>query len=410
MSRRRDLPQANSPNFAQRMRETMQTYLGRQGNPLDRGITLRDLIDAGVVELREGFTLGQGSDSLPIRPSSVAVEPDLTPPPQPSGFAVNAAISHVFIEHDEAAYSQGHGHLRTRVYGAIVTSSLPTPVFADAVEVLQFSGAVGSFPSNPGTTWRLWIKWESNDGILSATPAGGTNGLQAITGQDVSSLVQAMTGPGNPFVILTEDTEVDGVLFPAGTYSAQAFIQDAQITTAKIADLAVDDAKIAALSVAKLTTGSVSVGEYMQSTGYVASTSGWRISGGGSAEFSGVVIRGTVYASAGQIGGSTLGSNYIRSTNYSLGESGWNFNANGTGQIGGFAVLADSIQSNNYAAGLTGWQMKSDGSLELNSGIFRGMLNVRSATSGARQEITSDAIKVFDANGVTRVQIGDLDV
>jgi hypothetical protein len=38
------------------------------------------------------------------------------------------------------------------------------------------------------------------------------------------------------------------------------------------------------------------VGQYIQSTGYVAGSAGWRINGTGAAEFSGVVVRGTVYA------------------------------------------------------------------------------------------------------------------
>jgi hypothetical protein len=44
MSNRNDLPQPNASNFNQRLRETIQTYLGRQGDPLDRGLTLRDLV------------------------------------------------------------------------------------------------------------------------------------------------------------------------------------------------------------------------------------------------------------------------------------------------------------------------------------------------------------------------------
>lgn len=387
MSRRRDLPQANSPNFSARLRETVQTYLGRQGNPLDRGITLRDLVDAGVVQLREGFTIGPGTDTLPIRPGAPApapappdggggavYEPDLTPPPSPSGFAVTAAITHVFIEHDPALYGQGHGHLRTRVFGAIVTPALPNPVFADAIELLQFPGTVGTFPSNPGVTWRLWITWESRDGVQSVAPAGGTNGLEAITGLDVSSLVEAMTGPGNPFVILTEPTTIDGVVFPAGVYSTQAFIRDLQVTRAKIAALAVDDGKIANLSAGKLTAGSIAVGQYIQSANYVPSSNGWIIRGNGMAEFSGVVVRGTIYANAGQIGGSTIGATYIRSLTYSLGVTGWNFNSDGTGQVGGMALLGDALQTHNFVAGTSGWRLRADGSFEGNNGSFRGTI------------------------------------
>jgi hypothetical protein len=249
---RNDLPNPNAPNFSQRLREAVMTYLGRQGDPLDRGITLRDLIEGGVVKLRAGFTPGQavgGGGALPIAPEVQAEDPDLTPPPTPTGFAVSAAISHVFIEHDAPAYLQGHGHLRTRVYGKTVAEGDPLPVFEDAVEITQFTGTIHAHPSNPATTWRLWIKWESVDGVLSVSPAGGTNGLQVVTGQDVSSMVAAMTGAGKPFTVLTDPTEIGGVTFPAGIYSTLAFIKDLQVTSAKIADLAVDNAKIADLAV-----------------------------------------------------------------------------------------------------------------------------------------------------------------
>lgn len=193
---RTDLPSVNSPNFTQRLRETVQTYLGRQGDPLERGLTLRDLIESGLAKLPQGARLRPGAASVPLKPGDAvlgAYEPDLMPPPQPSGFVATPAISHILIEHDVPLYSVGHGHLRTRVYGAIYTSG-PLPVFSDAVEVAQFSGTIYALPTNPATTWHLWVKWETSDGVLSATPAGGTNGVGATSGQDVSHLLEALTG------------------------------------------------------------------------------------------------------------------------------------------------------------------------------------------------------------------------
>jgi hypothetical protein len=172
----------------------------------------------------------------------------------------------------------------------------PLPTFDKAVEVGQFSGQVWAMPSNPGTTWRLWTKWETNDGVLSPTPAGGTNGLEAVTGQDVDAMVKAMTGVGKPFTILPTTQVIGGVTFPAGIYSTNAFIMDAQITRAKIANLAVDNAKIADLSADKLTAGSIAVGQHIQSSNYVANTQGWRIHGNGTAEFAAASIRGLLTA------------------------------------------------------------------------------------------------------------------
>ncbi len=199
---RTDIPSPSAPNFEQRVREVLMTYLGRQGNPLDRGLTLRDLVDNGIIQIRDGFTLRPGMPTIPLAPGAAlpgggsgGSEPelDLTPPPQPTGFAVASAISHVFIGHDAPLYTQGGGHLRTRVYGVVYTGG-PLPVFTDAVEITQFTGTVHAHPSNPATTWRLWIKWETRAGVLSNTPAGGTNGLAVTTAQDVALLLEALTG------------------------------------------------------------------------------------------------------------------------------------------------------------------------------------------------------------------------
>ena len=287
-----DLPPPGASNFTQRVRETLMVALGRTGDPLDRHLTLRDLLDSGVAKVKSGFSLRSGmTGSLPLTPGP-GEEPDLTPPPTPEGFAVSAAISHVFIEHSAPVYTVGHGHLRTRVYGVKYTGGA-LPTFSQAVELGQFSGTIWAMPSDPSTTWRLWIKWETKDGVLSNSPAGGTNGLVATTGQDVDAMVKAMTGTGKPFTVLPESQVIDGVTYPAGVYATNAFIMDAQITRAKIQDLAVDNAKIADLSADKIKAGSISVGDYIQSSNFSSGSAGWRINGNGEAEFRNVIVSGS---------------------------------------------------------------------------------------------------------------------
>ena len=102
---RKDLPSVNAPNFNERLRETLQTYLGHRGHPLDRGVILRDLVESNIIKLRAGF-LATGSGNPIAGPGgalggNAAYEPDLTPPPTPTGFTVGAGISNLFIGCDQ---------------------------------------------------------------------------------------------------------------------------------------------------------------------------------------------------------------------------------------------------------------------------------------------------------------------
>lgn len=63
-----------------------------------------------------------------------------------------------------------------------------------------------------------------------------------------------------------------------------------------------------------------------------------------------------------------------------------------------FGKIADNIQSDNYVANSTGWKLSKAGGIELNSTV----------AGQGRVQVTNRAVKVWDANGVLRVQLGDL--
>jgi hypothetical protein len=126
----------------------------------------------------------------PIPGEAAGYIKDETPPPTPVGFTATAGLSFVAFEVTQPAYSQGHGHGRTVVYGKKWTAG-PLPEFADATEVLDFQGTFGTMASEPATVWYFWAKNESYDGYLSAAP---TARMTATTGQDVSKLLTALTG------------------------------------------------------------------------------------------------------------------------------------------------------------------------------------------------------------------------
>ena len=193
--KRLDIPAPGSPNFEARIRETLQVYMGLRGDPLDRGLTVRDMIKLGLVQTAgdDGGTTLLPGPAIPPIPVEDDAE-DLTPPPTPTGFGLDSGITFVYVTHDPPVYSQGRGHDRTVVYGFRRNDGDPLPTFAQAVRIADFKGEVYAYPTDPATTWHMWIKWRTLDGVESVTPAGGINGLQVRTGEDVQRLLDALNG------------------------------------------------------------------------------------------------------------------------------------------------------------------------------------------------------------------------
>lgn len=273
MDPRKDLPPVSAPNFTERLRETVSTYLGNRGDRMDRGLTLRDLVDANIIKLRTGFLSGSGGNPVagPGSAAADAYEADLSPPPAPDGLAATTSGASIQVTITPQTYRQGHGPAKVLVFGAKYLAGDPLPTYAGAAVLSEFSGDVHAFPVDSGSLYRIWAKSVSVDGVESSV-AGGTNGVLPVTGL-------------------------------------------------------LDDVSIASLTAAKIKSGSITVGQFIQSANYVALTSGWRINGDGTAELANAIVRGGVYASYGLIGGNTIDATGIQSPGYVSGISGWRLNS-----------------------------------------------------------------------------------
>lgn len=233
---RRDLPSVNANNFLTRVRETLQGYLGTNGNVLDRGVTVRDLTDAGIVRVNPTYLSGGvGSPIIGAGPAvgadggtttTIVVPgggsttppyvPDLTKPPAPTGFFVGAGLTNLQGGITAPDYTAGHGHDRSIIYGTTYSGSGPLPTFNDAVELTRFTGSIFAYPSTTATTWHLWVTHLSKDGVES-DPTGGLNGLSVSTGQDIPLILAALSGQIG-YTELSEDftTAFDMVATTAG--------------------------------------------------------------------------------------------------------------------------------------------------------------------------------------------------
>lgn len=403
--------------------------------------------------------------------STIVGPPDYTAPPTPTGVSVVAGLSYLFFQTDAPSFTVGHGYDRTIVYGAKWPTGSPAPTFSSAVQIHSFIGPVGSYPTDTGTRWAIWLTWRTNDAVESTAPEGGTNGHVITTGLiastdlgplvvqagnlaagaiDATKFVAAIepitlytSGSlpttkststifyggklyrwnGTAYVTTVPTTDLSGSItstqiadgsittpklfagsvttsilaahavtaneIAANTITANelaaasvtavkiaanaiavgtAAIQNGAIVNAMIADATIDNAKIANLSASKITAGSLGVGSYIQSTTFTSGSVGWRIGADGVAEFNSVTIRGatytgTIYANAGTIGGSTIGSNYMQSTSWVNGTTGWRLSSDGTGQIGAIYIDNNNIRSFNYSAGVSGFMIGYDGTI-----------------------------------------------
>lgn len=151
--------------------------------------------------------------------------PDLTPPPTPtfSGSLATAGFANIFVQWDAAVYTQGHGNLQTNIYGAKYPGTGPLPTFSNAVlvGVAPQPDTIFVLPTELGTQWHIWIKFQSRDGVESVTPAGGANGSQATTGK-------------------IDNTDLGPLIVEAGNLANGA------VTASKLAAAAVDFTKFAA--------------------------------------------------------------------------------------------------------------------------------------------------------------------
>lgn len=164
-------------------REAIQKVIGtRGGNPAVRAA---DMQAWGYVDQQGNSTGGTGG----------AEDPDLTPPPASATLTVTPAIASLLIEWEAPIYAAGHGHGQTNIYGAQWADGATEPVFEDASLIGSAGGALTIYahPTNPNTRWCIWIRWQSRDGVEGAA-VGGLHGVQATTGQDVSSLLDVLSG------------------------------------------------------------------------------------------------------------------------------------------------------------------------------------------------------------------------
>ncbi|WP_054073917.1 host specificity factor TipJ family phage tail protein [Comamonas testosteroni] len=184
--------------------------------------------------------------------------------------------------------------------------------------------------------------------------------------------------------VQTAPVTANGVTIPAGLYVDSAFITNVNALWGRFGTLVVDSIQATAISASQLTAGNGVIGGSLKSANYVAGSSGWIVRPDGWAEFSGVIVRGTIYSTAGTIGGITINANGLNAGAYSgyawPGGTGGGFHLGPNGLLMGNQNTGKYLQltatGELYAPGLTiaGGNATFSGSLNAATGSFSGAL------------------------------------
>jgi len=97
------------------MKEAQEVRLGRRGDPRDRAITLRELIESGLaIELRNNpFDPNAGVGALDFIPNVPGG--NLAVPPAPTGLEASGAFTEIIVSWNDAQYATMH----TLKYGVL---------------------------------------------------------------------------------------------------------------------------------------------------------------------------------------------------------------------------------------------------------------------------------------------------
>tara|TARA_R100001015_G_C4633878_1_gene199418 strand:- start:645 stop:1979 length:1335 start_codon:yes stop_codon:yes gene_type:complete len=275
--------------------EVLKVRLGRTGDPKDRAVTVRELIDTGLAEnFKENpFDPNAGTPENTFIPTERV---DITLPPDVTSFAGVGAFQKIILSWDLAqfsnfAFTEVWRHTSNSIGDATRIDTTRAQVYADTVDY--------------GANFYYWVRHVSTSNIVGQF----TSGVNVTTSKIASSNVTDAFSTG----ALTAAQIATGTIT-----AASGVIADAAITTAKIDDAAITNAKINDLDAGKINAGSLNVARITDDSLVIydkgtAGTVGSTSAAGGSE----VTLDGTSHTNSVYVGqASTYFSNFYGSAPY----------------------------------------------------------------------------------------------
>ena len=165
--------------FAESIKEAVEVRLGRRGDPRDRAITLRELIDSGMAQelLDNPFDPNAGVGGIDFTGNT---KTDFTIPPTPTGFSVSAAYTSFILSWDNPQMS----NLAFTEVWRSANSSIGDAIKVDSTTAFVWSEEVGY-----AKTYHYWVRHVSTSDIEGQYSSSG-NGTTSI---DIAAVMSNLT-------------------------------------------------------------------------------------------------------------------------------------------------------------------------------------------------------------------------
>lgn len=187
-------PGQDPEGFLRAINEIVGVREGARGNPLDRGVTFRDLVDAGLAAPNRALAgKGRIPASQLITPATTGaavgtgIKPTLTTPPKPLGVAAVGTFATVLVTWLAPEYANN-------AYAEILradTNDIGQAVVIGSSVGGQYADAVGETASK-----YYWVRFVSTSGIKGPASAG-VNGKTALSPEFVMANLLATTWAPN---------------------------------------------------------------------------------------------------------------------------------------------------------------------------------------------------------------------
>jgi len=233
---------AETRRYLEALAEAVEIRLGRRGDPIDRAITLRELVAGGLAANLDGANFNErhfNSSNIDMGPIDISLVTDLTPPSVITNLTVTGAYSVINMSWTapiDGNFSQTEvwSHTSDSLGDATLTGITPTFTFSD--------------PVGGDATRYYWVRAVSTSNIYG--PFNSASGTVGTTATDVAHQLEVLAGAiTDSQLAVSLSSSITGVATNAAAAASDAAEAIAAKTAALLAqagaETAEDNAEIA---------------------------------------------------------------------------------------------------------------------------------------------------------------------